>query len=110
MRVWIQRSLTNTPRFGKSIEVDKNLLAVLKNSSGMNIPGQEIPEDDLASINKLEEKIKADETRLNEINEKFSNRRHESPATNANGWIGKNIYIVFLHCYNAVHLYMFRGS
>jgi hypothetical protein len=52
--------------------VDKNILAVLKNSSGMNIPGRVIPEDDLQSINKLEEKIKADETRLKAINETFS--------------------------------------
>lgn len=56
----------------KSIDVDKNILAVLKNSSGMNIPGRVIPEDDLQSINKLEEKIKADETRLKAINETFS--------------------------------------
>lgn len=56
----------------KSIEVDKNLLAVLKNSSGMNIPGRVVPEDDLQSINKLEEKIKADELRLKAINETFS--------------------------------------
>jgi hypothetical protein len=56
----------------KSIEVDKNLLVVLKNSSGMNIPGRVIPEDDLQSINKLDEKIKADEIRLKVINEKFA--------------------------------------
>ena len=56
----------------KSIEVDKNLLEVLKNSSGMNIPGHVVPEDDLQSINKLDQKIKADELRLKEINEKFA--------------------------------------
>jgi len=55
----------------KSIEVDKNLLAVLKNSSGMNIPGRFVPEDDLQAINKLDQKIRADELRLKEINEKF---------------------------------------
>ena len=56
----------------KSIEVDKNLLEVLKNSSGMNIPGHVVPEEDLQSINKLEQKVKADEIRLKEINEKFA--------------------------------------
>jgi two-component system OmpR family response regulator len=56
----------------KSIEVDKNLLEVLKNSSGMNIPGHVVPEDDLQSINKLDQKVKADELRLKEINDKFA--------------------------------------
>ena len=56
----------------KSIEVDKNLLAVLKNSSGMNIPGHVVPEDVLQAINKLDQKIKVDELRLKEINEKFA--------------------------------------
>jgi CheY-like chemotaxis protein len=52
----------------KSIEVDRNLLAVLKNSSGMNIPGRSVPEEELQAINKLDEKIRADEIRFNEIN------------------------------------------
>ena len=56
----------------KSIEVDKNLLEVLKNSSGINIPGHVVPEDDLQSINKLDQKIKTDEIRLKEINDKFA--------------------------------------
>lgn len=55
----------------KSIEVDKNLLEVLKNSSGMNIPGHVVPEEDLESINKLEQKVKGDEIRLKEIHEMF---------------------------------------
>jgi CheY-like chemotaxis protein len=52
----------------KSIEVDRNLLAVLKNSSGMNIPGRAVPEEELQAINKLDEKIRADEIRFKEIN------------------------------------------
>ena len=56
----------------KSIEVDKNLLEVLKNASGMNNPGHVVPEEDLLSINKLDQKIKTDEIRLKEINEKFA--------------------------------------
>lgn len=56
----------------KSIEVDKNLLEVLKNASGMNNPGHAVPDDDLLSINKLDQKIKTDEIRLKEINEKFA--------------------------------------
>ncbi len=56
----------------KSIEVDKNILAVLKNSSGMNIPGRIVPEENLQAINKLDEKIRADELRLKEINDTFT--------------------------------------
>lgn len=55
-----------------SIEVDKNLIEVLKNASGMNTPGRVVPADDVASIGKLKEKIKTDEQRLKEINEKFT--------------------------------------
>ena len=55
-----------------SIEVDKNLLVVLKNSTGANIPGQVVPDEDLAAMQKLEEKIKTDERRIKEINEKFT--------------------------------------
>ena len=56
----------------KSIEVDKNLLVVLKKSSGTHFPGREVPADELAAISRLEEKVLADEKRLREINEKFS--------------------------------------
>ncbi|MCG7851507.1 MAG: response regulator [Methanosarcinaceae archaeon] len=56
----------------KSIEVDKNILTVLKNSSGMNIPGRIVPEENLQAINKLDEKIRADELRLEEINDTFT--------------------------------------
>ena len=56
-----------------SIEVDKNLIVVLKNSAGANTPGHVVPDEDLAAIQKLEEKIKTDELRLKEINEKFPN-------------------------------------
>jgi len=56
----------------KSIEVDKNLLVVLKKSIGTHLPGKEVPADDLAAISRLETKIQADEQRLNEINGKFN--------------------------------------
>jgi DNA-binding response OmpR family regulator len=56
----------------KCIEVDKNLLVVLKKSSGTHLPGREVPADDLAAINKLEEKIHTDEKRLNELSEKIN--------------------------------------
>ena len=55
----------------KSIEVDKNLLVILKKSSGMHLPGKEIPADDLAAISRLEAKILVDEKRLGEINGNF---------------------------------------
>jgi CheY-like chemotaxis protein len=56
----------------KSIDVDRNLLEVLKNSSGMNIPGRVVPEDVVQAINKLDQKITTDEIRLKEINGKFA--------------------------------------
>jgi CheY-like chemotaxis protein len=56
----------------KSIEVDKNLLVVLKKSSGTHFPGKQVPADELAAISRLEAKIAADELRLREINEKFT--------------------------------------
>ncbi|HII99159.1 MAG TPA: response regulator, partial [Methanoregula sp.] len=59
-------------RLRKSIEVDANLLVVLKRSSAINRPGSEVPAEDLAAISRLEDKIRADEVRLREINGKFS--------------------------------------
>jgi two-component system, OmpR family, response regulator len=56
----------------KSIEVDKNLLVVLKKSSGTHFPGREVPAEDLAAIGRLEAKILADEKRLSEINGTFN--------------------------------------
>ncbi len=56
----------------KSIDVDKNLLAVLKNSCGLNIPGRVVPEDVLQAITQLDEKIKGDKLRLKEINGTFA--------------------------------------
>ena len=56
----------------KSIEVDKNLLVVLKKSSGTHFPEKVVPADELAAISRLEAKILADEQRLKEINSKFS--------------------------------------
>jgi two-component system, OmpR family, response regulator len=56
----------------KSIEVDKNLLVVLKKSIGTHFPGREVPADDLAAISRLEEKILTDEKRLREINGAFT--------------------------------------
>ena len=52
-----------------SIEVNKDLLVILKNSTGANTPGYEGPADDLAAMQKLEEKIRTDEQRLKEISE-----------------------------------------
>jgi two-component system, OmpR family, response regulator len=56
----------------KSIDVDRNLVCVLKNSCGVYNPRREVPAEDLAAIQKLEAKIQADEQRLKEINEKFA--------------------------------------
>ncbi len=56
----------------KSIEVDRNLLEVLRKSTSMSRPGSTASDEDAASMKKLEEKITADEERLREINTKFS--------------------------------------
>ncbi|MEN6396653.1 MAG: response regulator [Methanoregula sp.] len=53
-----------------TIEVDKDLLVILKNSAGVNTPGHVIPAEDLAALQNLEEKIRAEEQRLKEIREK----------------------------------------
>ena len=57
----------------KSIEVDKNLLCVLKKACDMSNVGREIPAEDLSAIQKLEAKIQADETRLKELSGKIPN-------------------------------------
>ena len=56
----------------KSIEVDKNLLAVLKKSTAMNRPGSDPSPEDAVSISQLESKIQTDEVRLRQINERFT--------------------------------------
>ena len=56
----------------KSIEVDKNLLMVLKRSAAMKRPAEGENTGDTEAIGRLEEKVRADEIRLKEINEKFS--------------------------------------
>jgi len=55
-----------------SVEVDKNLLIILKNTTGANTPGHVVPDEDLAAMQKLEEKIKTDGLRLKEINDTFT--------------------------------------
>jgi CheY-like chemotaxis protein len=64
--------IEESSRLRKSIEVDKNLLAVLNKSTAMNNPGPGISPEDAVSISVLEQKIQTDETRLREINEKFT--------------------------------------
>ncbi|MDD1684436.1 MAG: response regulator [Methanoregula sp.] len=56
----------------KSIEVDTNLLQVLKKTRGTHFPGREADPEDLLAIRNLEEKIAADEKRLSEISVKFA--------------------------------------
>jgi len=51
----------------KNIEVDRNLLVVLRASSGMDIPGKDIPREDFDAIRDLEDKIYREEQRLREI-------------------------------------------
>jgi CheY-like chemotaxis protein len=56
----------------KSIDVDKNLLIVLKNASGMHFSGKEVSAEDMAAIKKLEDKIHTDELRVKEIHDRFA--------------------------------------
>ena len=49
----------------KSIEVDRNLLTVLKNASGIHINAGYVSPEDIAAMKRLEEKIECDEKRLN---------------------------------------------
>jgi two-component system, OmpR family, response regulator len=56
----------------KGIEVDKNLLVVLRSSSGMDVPGHDVPREDVEAIRNLEDKIYQTERRLREINDLFA--------------------------------------
>ncbi|MFA5237551.1 MAG: response regulator [Methanoregula sp.] len=56
----------------KNIEVDKNLLVVLRSSCGMGTPGRDVSREDLDAIRKLEDKIYLSERRLREINDLFT--------------------------------------
>ena len=58
----------------KNIEVDKNLLTVLRTSIGMEVAGKEVHQSDRTAIAKLEEKISASEARLKEINDQFTSK------------------------------------
>ncbi|MGB8219577.1 MAG: response regulator [Methanoregula sp.] len=53
----------------KSIEVDRNLLVVLKSSSGMDVPGHEVSREDVEALRNIEDKIYRSERRLREIND-----------------------------------------
>ena len=55
----------------KSIEVDQNLLCVLKKSTGMHLAGGTTNPEDITAIRKLESKIQTDEKRLKEIGGNF---------------------------------------
>jgi len=53
----------------KNVEVDRNLLVVLKASSGLDVPGRDVPREDVEAIRNLEDKIYRAERRLREIND-----------------------------------------
>jgi CheY-like chemotaxis protein len=67
-------TVTEYTMLRKNIEVDRNLLVVLRLSSGMETPGKDVSESDRAAIENLEEKIKKSEARLKEINEQFTSK------------------------------------
>jgi two-component system, OmpR family, response regulator len=53
----------------KRIEVDKNLLVVLRSSCGMDTPGRDVPREDVDAIRNLEDRIYQTERRLREISD-----------------------------------------
>ena len=53
----------------KRIEVDKNMLVVLRSSCGMDTPGCEVPREDVNAIRNLEDSIYQTERRLREISD-----------------------------------------
>ena len=67
-----QNTIDEYSSLRKGIELDKNLLAVLKNSCGMNTPGREVSPENLEAVKTLEEKIQREEERLSEIAGKFA--------------------------------------
>ena len=68
------KTVEECSKLRKNIDVDKNLLSVLKASCGVDIPGKTIAESDMAAITGLEEKIRAAEARLKELNDKFTEK------------------------------------
>ena len=67
-----QNTIDEYSSLRKGIEVDKNLLAVLKNSCGMNTPGREVSPENIEAIKILEDKIRQEEERLAQIAGKFA--------------------------------------
>jgi hypothetical protein len=49
--------------------IDRNLLVVLKASSGLDVPGREVPREDVEAIRNLEDKIYPSERRLRKIDD-----------------------------------------
>jgi len=68
-----QKTVEEYSALRRNIDVDKNLLSVLRISSGMDVQGKTVTEDDRAAILLLEEKIRAAEARLKQINDLFTN-------------------------------------
>jgi two-component system OmpR family response regulator len=69
-----QKTVLEYSALRKNVEVDKNLLMVLRASSGIEVAGREVPPSDRTAIVKLEEKIRTDEARLKEINDQFTGK------------------------------------
>ena len=69
-----QKTVLEYSALRKNIEVDKNLLMVLRASSGIEVAGREVPPSDRTAIAKLEEKIHTGEARLKEINDQFTGK------------------------------------
>jgi len=58
----------------KNIEVDRNLIAVLRASSGIDISGREVSREDQDAIRGLEDKVYREERRLREIQDLVKKR------------------------------------
>ncbi|ABS56451.1 response regulator receiver protein [Methanoregula boonei 6A8] len=53
----------------KNVEVNRNLLSVLRAASGIDLPGREVSREDRDAIRNLEDKVYAEERRLREIHD-----------------------------------------
>lgn len=110
MRVWIQLRKENSALINGT-NADKNFLAIPENTREAytkrtylfrGFPAQKRPFTRNIPVMNPGERVAC-------VQRGVHCRGHE-PASLAADEVINNVYIVFWHCYNAVHLYMFRGS
>ena len=75
----------------KNFEVDRNLLAVLRASSGMDVPGRDVPREEVDAIRNQEDKVYKEERRLREIHELIEKMPEPAQETKSPKGNGSNI-------------------